>query len=420
MTIDLITVVIYALAMLAIGWFAMHRAKTREDYLVAGRNLGPSMYAATLSTVILGGASTLGTVRLGYVYGLSGLWFCTMMGLGIMVISLFLSKHLLNLKLFTVTELLERRYNPAARFSSSLIMVVYALMVAVVSIVATATILNGIFGIGFWMGVLLGGGIVVIYSTLGGMWSITLTDIVQFIIMTVGIMFLLMPLSINQAGGWDAMVSALPETHLSMINIGWPLLIGYFLNYFLGIMIGQDIWQRVFTARSVGVAKYAGAAAGLYCVLYGICGALIGMAGRVFIPELDNVNDAFAKIVQASLPDGIRGLVVAAALAALMSTASAAMMAAASTIAQDILPAVRKQPSSLNTNRIATLVAGLVTLALSLVLDDVFKPLTVAYNLLVGCMMVPLVGAIYWKRSSTTAALVSMGLSALVTLFFLW
>ena len=419
MKLDLAIVLGYALGLMLIGWYSLRRARNREDYLVAGRRLGPLMYAATLATVVLGGASTVGTVRLGYVYGLSGLWFCTLMGLGILVISLLLSRHLIRLKLVTVTELLERRYSPAARLSGAVIMIGYALMVAVASIVACGTILHGLFGLPFWGGVLLGGGIVVVYSVIGGMWSITLTDIVQFFIMTVGMMFLLAPLSIQHAGGWAAMRQLLPAAHFSLTTLGWPMFLGFTLNYFLGIMIGQDIWQRVFTARSVSVARFAGAAAALYCVLYGICGALIGMAAKVTLPVLSDPNLAFASVVQATLPDGIRGLVVAAALAAMMSTASATLMAAATTFAEDVLPRLQGRRATLLADRASTLAMGVISLVISLALSDVFKPLTIAYDLLVGSILVPIVGAIYWQRASTRAAIASIAVSAGVTIFFL-
>jgi SSS family solute:Na+ symporter len=418
MTLDLVIVLVYALGLVLIGWYSLRRARSREDYLVAGRRLGPVMYAATLSTVVLGGASTVGTVRLGYVYGLSGLWFCTLLGLGILVISLFLSRRLVRLNLVTVIELLQRRYNPTARLSGAVIMIAYALMVAVASIVACGTILHGLFGLPFWGGVLLGGGIVVLYSVIGGMWSITLTDILQFFIMTVGMMFLLAPMSIQHAGGWDAMRHLLPASHFSLTALGLPMMLGFTLNYFLGILIGQDIWQRVFTARSVNVARFAGTAAAIYCVLYGVCGALIGMAAKVLLPPLADPNTAFASVVQATLPNGIRGLVVAAALAAMMSTASATLMAAATTFAEDVLPRMGGRPT-LRTDRLSTLAMGVLALGCSLALNDVFRPLTIAYDLLVGSLLVPIVGAIYWQRGTTTAAITSMVVSAGVTIFFL-
>ncbi|MBW6184430.1 ABC transporter permease subunit, partial [Pseudomonas aeruginosa] len=318
MALDIFVVLIYAAGMIALGWYGMRRAKTRDDYLVAGRNLGPGFYLGTMAATVLGGASTIGTVRLGYVHGISGFWLCGAIGLGIVGLSLFLAKPLLKLKIYTVTQVLERRYNPAARHASALIMLVYALMIGATSTIAIGTVMQVLFGLPFWVSILIGGGVVVLYSTIGGMWSLTLTDIVQFLIMTVGLVFLLMPLSINDAGGWDALVAKLPASYFDFTAIGWDTIVTYFLIYFFGIFIGQDIWQRVFTARSETVAKVAGSAAGIYCVLYGMAGALIGMAAKVLLPDLENVNNAFASVVEHSLPNGIRGLVIAAALAALI------------------------------------------------------------------------------------------------------
>lgn len=425
MALDIFVVLLYAAGMLALGWYGMRRAKTRDDYLVAGRNLGPGFYLGTMAATVLGGASTIGTVRLGYVHGISGFWLCGAIGLGIVGLSLFLAKPLLKLKIYTVTQVLERRYNPAARQSSAVIMLVYALMIGATSTIAIGTVMQVLFGLPFWVAILVGGGVVVLYSTIGGMWSLTLTDIVQFLIMTVGLVFLLMPMSIADAGGWNALVEKLPARYFDFTAIGWDTIVTYFLIYFFGIFIGQDIWQRVFTARSEGVAKVAGSAAGLYCVLYGLAGALIGMAAKVLLPDLENVNNAFASVVEHSLPNGIRGLVIAAALAALMSTASAGLLAASTTITQDLLPLLRGGRTSGNgdgdvhENRIATLLLGVVMLGIALVVSDVISALTVAYNLLVGGMLVPLIGAIYWKRATTAGAIASMTLGFLTVLGFM-
>lgn len=249
----------------------------------------------------------------------------------------------------------------------------------------------------------------VLYSTLGGMWSLTLTDIIQFIIMTVGMMLVLMPMSIVKAGGWAAFSSQLPDSYYQLSSIGLDTILVFFLIYFFGILIGQDIWQRVFTARSINIARYAGLGAGVYCVLYGVTGALIGMAGKLVLPQLTNTDGAFAAIAQAVLPAGVSGLVAAAALAALMSTASACLLASSTIALEDVLPAIRKRPSGgLAAGRLTTLIMGCIMLGLAFVVRDVMMALTLAYNLLVGGMLIPLIGAIFWQRATSTGAIASM------------
>ncbi|MDD2050216.1 sodium:solute symporter [Pseudomonas putida] len=420
MALDLFVVLIYAAGMLGLGWYGMRKAKTHEDYLVAGRNLGPSLYMGTMAATVLGGASTVGTVKLGYVHGISGFWLCAALGLGIIALNLFLAKPLLRLKIFTVTQVLEQRYNPMARQASAVIMLAYALMIAVTSTLAIGTVLQVLFDMQFWAAILLGGGVVVVYSTIGGMWSLTLTDIVQFVIKTVGLMFVLLPICLYRVGGWDELVAKLPSASFSLTTIGWDTIITYFLIYFFGILIGQDIWQRVFTARDEKVAKRAGTVAGVYCVIYGLVCAVIGMAAHVLLPDLANANNAFAAIVKSALPDGIRGLVIAAALAAMMSTASAGLLAASTVLTEDLLPKLRGgKQSSLAINRLFTLLTGIVVLGIALVVEDVISALTLAYNLLVGGMLVPLIGAIFWKRATTAGAITSMTLGFVTALAFM-
>lgn len=422
MDLNLIVILIYTLLMIVVGYIGMRRAKNKDDYLVAGRNLGPIMYVGTFAAVVLGGASTIGTVQLGYLYGISGIWLTLAIGIGIILVSTFLVKPLIKLKVYTVTHVLEGRYNPAAKTASGIIMLLYDLMVAVTSTIAIGSIMQVMFKMDPWIAILVGGSVVIFYSTIGGMWSLTMTDIVQFIIMTVGMMFILLPSSISASGGWDNLTQALPTEYFSLTNIGIDTIVTYILIYTLGIMIGQDVWQRIFTARSPKVAQYGGIATGLYCITWGIVGAIIGMAGKIVLIGPFNAQDTFALMVQTVLPNGWQGLVIAAALAALMSTASACLLASSTVFTQDIFPAISKikaENISLATNRKFTALMGIVMLGLSFIVNDVIAALTVAYNLLVGGMLLPLLAAIFWKRATTQGAIASMLLGATFVLIFM-
>ena len=124
----------------------------------------------------------------------------------------------LKLKIYTVTQVLEKRYNPMARTASAVIMLAYALMIGVVSILAIGTVLQVLFDLPFWLSVLVGGGVVVIYSAIGGMWSLTLTDIVQFVIKTVGLMFILLPICLYRVGGVPDVVACVSGAGFGV----WP------------------------------------------------------------------------------------------------------------------------------------------------------------------------------------------------------
>ncbi len=163
MLLDYLIMLVYALAMLGLGWYGMRKAKSQSDFLVAGRRLGPGLYLGTMAAVVLGGASTIGTVKLGYQFGLSGLWLVFMLGLGIIVLSLVFSRQIARLRVFTVTQVLEQRYQASSRLIGGVVMVAYDLMVAVTATIAIGSVTEVVFGIPRIPAILCGGGIVIVY-----------------------------------------------------------------------------------------------------------------------------------------------------------------------------------------------------------------------------------------------------------------
>ncbi|MFJ4685976.1 sodium:solute symporter [Streptomyces sp. NPDC088789] len=428
MAVDYLVILVYLAGMLAMGWWGMRRARSKSEFLVAGRRLGPAMYSGTMAAIVLGGASTIGGVGLGYQYGLSGAWMVFTIGLGLLALSIFFSARIARLKVYTVSEMLDLRYGGRAGVISGVVMWAYTLMLAVTSTIAYATIFDVIFDMNRTLAIVLGGSIVVAYSTLGGMWSITLTDMVQFVVKTIGVLLLLLPIAVVKAGGFAEMKAQLPTEYFDPLGIGGETIFTYVLIYTFGMLIGQDIWQRVFTARSDGTAKWGGTVAGTYCLAYALAGAVIGTAAKVMYPDLASPDDAFATIVKEELPMGVRGLVLAAALAAVMSTSSGALIACATVANNDIWSRLRglvaaggRQPDEAHDevkgNRVFILLMGIAVVLTAIVLNNVIEALTVAYNLLVGGLLVPILGGLLWKRGTVQGALAGVtvgGLSVVV------
>lgn len=454
---DSLVVIIYLAAMVGFGIWGRYKAKNQDDFLVAGRRLGGWLYTGTMSAVVLGGASTIGGVGLGYTSGLSGMWLVFSIGLGIIVLSLFFAPKIQKLEIYTVSQMLELRYGKGSRLVSGAIMTAYGLMISTTSTVAYATIFHALFDLNKFWSVLIGGGIVLLYSMLGGMWSITLTDFVQFFIQTIGIFLIMLPIVLNKSGGITELFTSLPAEQTSPVGIGWEAILGYILIYTLGLLIGQDIWQRVFTARSPGVAKWGGLSAGVYCLLYAVAGALIGMAATKIVPGIEVQDDVFVAVVDAAMSPLMGGLVLAAALAAMMSTASGSLMAAATVCRQDIVEPllarknivpvtedtggsgstktggvpsygsgstkstlvkslVRETGDEIRDSRIYLIVLGVVTLILAMIMPSVVEALTVAYNLLVAGLFIPILGGLVFKRGNIVGVMAGMILGSLTTI----
>ncbi|MEU6706827.1 sodium:solute symporter [Streptomyces wuyuanensis] len=429
MAVDYAVIVVYLAGMLAMGWWGMRRAKSKSEFLVAGRRLGPSMYSGTMAAIVLGGASTIGGVGLGYKYGLSGAWMVFTIGLGLLALSIFFSARIARLKVYTVSEMLDLRYGGRAGLITGVVMWAYTLMLAVTSTIAYATIFDVLFDMNRTVAIILGGSIVVAYSTLGGMWSITLTDMVQFVVKTIGVLLLLLPIAVVKAGGFAEMKAQLPTEYFAPFGIGGETIFTYVLIYTFGMLIGQDIWQRVFTARDDKVARWGGTVAGTYCLAYALAGAVIGTAAKVLYPNLANADDAFATIVKDELPLGVRGLVLAAALAAVMSTSSGALIACATVANNDIWQRLRgavtrradgEAHDEVRGNRMFILVMGIAVIGIAIALNNVVEALTVAYNLLVGGLLVPILGGLLWKRGTVYGALSSVVVGGVAVIALMW
>jgi SSS family solute:Na+ symporter len=174
------------------------------------------------------------------------------------------------------------------------------------------------------------------------------------------------------------------------------------------------------------VAKWGGTTAALYCVLYGVAGAVIGMAASTFLPDVEVSDDVYAQIAESILPVGISGLVLAAAVAAMMSTASGALIATATVTRTDVKPLLQRlfgrtpdserEVDDVHSDRRYVVVLGIVVIVIAALLDDVVAALTIAYDILVGGLLVAILGGFLWKRATGTGALWSMAVGTVVTL----
>lgn len=426
--LDYAIIAVYFIAIVAIGFVALRFTKTKEDYLVAGRRLSFPLFFGCMAALALGGGSTVGSAELGYRYGFGGIWLNVSIGLGLILAGLLITSKLSKLRALSVNEVVEGSYGTTARLFSTVLTLIYTVTLSVVQVIAIGTIINGVLGLDSTWSMVAGGGIVIAYTFAGGMWSVTMTDIVQFVVKTVGILILAPIFCLTAAGGWDALTAQLPADFLSVGNMGFDKSFAYILLYVPGLIIGQDIWQRIFTAKSEKVSKAGTICAGIYSIAYAFATVIIGMSVAVLLPEMADPQNAFVAGVAAFLPTGIRGLVLAAAMAATMSVSSGTILAASTIAYNDLycrfirhraaesgtgaVPAQHGMPSEVALTRLFSALIGLVVMVCALWINDVLAGIDISYGYLSGCVFVPLVASFVLKRFSPKAGLFALGLSA--------
>lgn len=449
-TIDYVVIGLYVLAMLGIGIVATFFAKERDDYLLAGRRLKFPLFFGCMAAMAVGGAVTVGGAQRGYQVGIAGVWVGGSLGLGLIVLGVLISSKLAKLRALSINEVIERNYGASARLLGAVLTIIYTVSLTVVQVIAMGSILSLIFpDLSHTLAMVISGGVVVFYTFLGGMWAVTMTDIVQFVIKTLGIMILvpIFLLTNDSFGGLGGLIERLPASHWDPWSLGFSGTLYWILLYVPGLVIGQDIWQRMFTARNEKIARTGTILAGVYSIFYGLAAVLLGMAVLAVGAKPDVPGETFALGVELFLPPGIAGLLLAAALAAAMSVASGTILACSTVIYNDIYlrlvrgertsgveaaaddrvalgtSAIEREVHSADEHRVTrsdvwinrgiALVIGLLVIGLSVVIEDIFKALDLAYAFLSGCVFVPVIAAFFLRRVSPKAGLLALVLSAI-------
>ena len=193
-------VAIYLLIMLFIGWYSSKKITSNTDFMVAGRRLGPFLMAGTLAATEIGGGSSLGVVQQGMQsHGISSAWYIITMGFAFVILT-FLAPKFRAATVKTVPEYFRRRYGKSAGIITAIIMLLPLVGLTAGQFIASSVILSTMLGIRYQTAVIIVAVVVTVYSIMGGLWSVTLTDFIQVFLIVIG-MIIAVPFALNMAGG---------------------------------------------------------------------------------------------------------------------------------------------------------------------------------------------------------------------------
>lgn len=418
--IDFIIFAVYFFLLMLIGVLGVVKTKSSQKYILADSNLGVFMLFGCLTAVFLGGSSTIGSSQLGYEIGFSGFWFVFALGAGITIFGLLFLSRILNMEVITISEILFKLFGSEVRVIGAIVTAIYTLMISVTQVIAIGSLTSAIFHWNMQIAILIGGSVVFIYIILGGMWTLSITDFIQFLVMTVGMFLIMLPESVHSVGGFGTLFSSLPPSHLNFTNIGINEIFNYFITYTLGVMVGQDIWQRFFTGNTKRVAKISGVLVGVYSALYSIVMVIIGICAYVLFPNIQNTQNVFTHMAFETLQPGLLGLVFAALAAAIMSTASGTLLASSTIISNDILkPFFFKNINDkkyLLLTRLTTLFLAIIAMIIAISIKNVLVAIDIAYAILTGAIFMPVILGLFIKSITERAAFLAI-LVSIVTVF---
>jgi len=414
-------IILYMATMIGIGIYASKRkVKSSKDYLLAGRSLGPFMMAGTLAAAEIGGGSTVGVASKAFgSWGLSAGWYVVCAGIGIFLVS-FVAPYLRKSMATTVPEIIARRYGGTAHKITTILAITGLFIATAVQIIATASIISVVTGIDLKLAIIGSGIVVTIYTMLGGLVSVAMTDIVHILFITIG-MAVAAPIIVHNAGGWSHVVANLPEGQLELTKVGWKTIIGLILMYFMTFSTGQEAVQRYFAAKDIKTARLGSMLCALLMAMYGFIPATIGLVSLAKFPNI-NPNNAMATAAINFAPTIIAGLVLSSVVAATMSSASGNMLAVSTLFTKDVYQRYINPKADdkkiMFVSKSLIVFIGSVSLVIALSKTEIIPLLVFAFTLRAAGPFGAFVFGLIYKKATVNAGLYSLLLGSIAA--FIW
>ena len=428
--VDLSIIIIYLVGIVALGCWAGLRRKSVEGqaYFLAGKSLtwpiiGLALFATNISTIHL-----VSLAQCGYTSGLLYGNFEWMAAFTLICLSLFFAPFYIRAKVATLPDFLEKRYGRPCRDWLALLSILSAIIIHIgFSLYTGALVMHGLFGIEMYTSIIVVACLTGLYTIVGGLLAVVLTESIQTIILLIGAICITL-IGLDKVGGWAEMKANVhpvnfsilrPDTDPTGLSI-WAVFLGYPVIGLWYWCCDQTIVQRVLGAKDEVHARVGPLFAGFIKILPmfifvmpgTICLALINKG--VLTEPLADSKDTYAYLINQILPVGLKGLVAAALLAALMSTVSGALNSIATLFSYDIYRRWRPQASDRNlvlTGRIVTFFAMLAAIAWSPQIEK-FETVFQGVNDLICYIAPPItvvfLWGVFWRKASKTAALITL------------
>lgn len=424
----ILIVVVYLIAMLGIGFYSSKKVSSNEDFMVAGRSLGPILMAGTLSATEIGGGSSLGVVEKAYgQWGLGASWYITTMGIAFVILS-FIAHRFRKAEVKTVPEYFRRRYGKSAGFITAIIMLLPLIGLTASQFIASVTIVSVMLNLDFKIAVTVVAVVVTIYSVMGGLWAVALTDFVQVFLIVIG-MFIAVPFALNLAGGMDNVVANVPKETLNLFGgINIPTIIGLIVMYIASFTVGQEAVSRFYAAKDGKAAIQGSALSAVINFVYAFIPTILGIItlALVNMGKLDSeiilkngAKYALPNLAMAAMPAVIVGLLFSGIISATMSSADSDLLGAGSIFGNDIYKIyIKKDAKSeeiMKVTKVTMVIIGIVAWIIAMTnTGSIITLLMFSFTLRAAGAFFPYIFGLYWKKSSLEGTIASLIVGSIV------
>lgn len=398
--IDNIVVVFYFLAVLSIGLWAARDVRTIEDYATSKHGFGTFIIFATIATSYIGGGFSTGNAERNFQFGIAGTLALWGASAGDLWIARYVAPKLDRFKgAISVGDIIATHHGRIGQVITGFCGILICCGILGAQISAVGYIFLHFFNIDHTYGVLIGCGLAILYTTAGGLRSVIYTDIIQFFFLVVGLPTACI-FAVLFVGGPQSLLESVPADHWTVPGPGftWLTLTTTFLAFAVGTMLSPPLTQRLLAGKSASQSARGAFWAAILSFPILIITGLIGLAALVIAPEL-NPNLALPFIIDTALPPAIKGLLIAAVLSVIMSSADSFLNSASVTFTHDVCKPLYKKNLSeqqeLFIARIITLTLGAGAVLFSLSAESPIDLLLLAYKVWAPIVLFPLIAVIW-------------------------
>jgi len=435
--IDLTIFGLYMVAMLGFGFFFLKRNEGADDYYVGGRNMSSLHVGLSVVATDVGGGFSIGLGGLGFVMGISGSWMLFTGLLGAWMAAVLLIPKVKGNsafdKAYTFPEVFKHYFNPHVALVAGIISAVGYAGFTSSQILAGAKLATGTFAnLDLQTALIIMGSVAVLYTVMGGLKAVIYTDTVQWAILMIGLIFIGIPISYVEIGGWEAISQTVDPALLSMGNLTWQKVVYWAVTILPIWFVGMTLYQRIYACSDEKTAKRAWYLAGLFewpvmafmgvsLGLFAKVGAAQGMFEYLGAPSVAETDPetGLPMLLRTVLPVGLMGIMMSAYFSAILSTADSCLMAASGNVVSDIIGYFKEidhdSDTFLRFSQITTLVIGVVALLIATTMNNVLQLMLKSYAFMVSGLFVPIIGALFWKKSSSVGAIAAMILGGATT-----
>jgi SSS family solute:Na+ symporter len=424
----LLSIIVYLVLTVLVGFWASRRVNTSSDFMLAGKSLPLMLSTAAMFATWFGSETVFGASS----EFLDGGLYAVMedpfgASLCLFLFGSFFVRKLYNMQLLTLGDYFKLRYGKRIELLASIFLAPPYVGYIAAQLVAMGLILTVVTGIPTWQGVVISAFIVTLYTYIGGMWAISITDFIQSIIIVLGMLVLAIVLA-YKAGGVGVVISSVPEDNFRFLpQFDLKEIAAYVAAWSvlgLGSIPSQDVFQRSMSSSTAKTAVWSCHIAAVLYLTIAMLPLFISLCIKHLYPEqiLEDSQLALPLMVMSHTALPIQILFFGSLLSAIMSTTSSAILAPAAICAENVAKPLSKHKFSdkhlLWITRLSVLLFSALATIMACMRSNIYELVGESSILSLVSLFVPLTMGLYWKRSSSTGAALSMVIGILTWIIF--